>query len=97
MKGNFQYTPALEKKWQYNASSRDELENTPPRKFARLGPRDCLRGRIFQYTPPLGSVLLQPEAYQLHFSALNIFSKNFPPLFCNLQVGYFPRQNPLCA
>ena len=27
---NIQYTPALEKKWQYTASSRDELENAPP-------------------------------------------------------------------
>ena len=28
----------------------------PPRQFA---PRDCLRGRFFQYIPPLSSVLLQ--------------------------------------
>ena len=58
-----QYTPAVwgvisntlplwKKEWQYIASSWDELENTPPSA-------NCLRGRIFQYTPFLGSVLLQ--------------------------------------
>ena len=37
----------------------------PPRQFVPIGPQDwpqganCLRGRIFQNTPPLGSVLLQ--------------------------------------
>ena len=44
LKGNFQYTLALEKEWHYTASSRNELENMPP--------------NIFQYTPPLASVLL---------------------------------------
>ena len=33
----------------------------PPQQFAPLGPQgaNCLRGRIFQYIPPLGSVLLK--------------------------------------
>ena len=33
----------------------------PPQQFAPLGPQgaNCLRGRIFQYIPPLNSVLLQ--------------------------------------
>ena len=44
LKGNFQYTPALEKEWQNTASSRDQLENMPPWAIC---------------TPPLGSVLLQ--------------------------------------
>ena len=30
----------------------------PPRQFAPLGLWDCLWGRIFQYIPPLGSVLV---------------------------------------
>ena len=41
--------------WKTNrmASSRNELENTP------LGPQDCHRRSIFQYIPPLSSVLLR--------------------------------------
>ena len=42
----------------------------PPRQFAPLGPRDCLRGRIFQNTPPIGSALLQCFAKILKFRGL---------------------------
>ena len=47
--------------WKTNrmASSRNELENTPPRQFTSLGPQDCHRTGIFQYIPPLSSVLLR--------------------------------------
>ena len=37
--------------------SDSDLDSIPV--FEPLGPQVCLRGRIFQYTPPLGSVLLQ--------------------------------------
>ena len=53
-------------------------KNAPPPHFAPFGPRDCPRaisrasgcklpqGPIFQYTPPLGSVLLQ-SFKRMHF------------------------------
>ena len=42
----------------------------PPWQLAPLGPRDCLRGRIFQNTPPIGSALLQCLAKILKFRGL---------------------------
>ena len=72
LKGNFQYTPALEKRMAIHCLESGwigkyaPLGNLHPSALEitlgqSLGPRgaNCLRGRIFQYTPPLGSVLLQ--------------------------------------
>ena len=56
LKSNFQCTPALEKRMTIHCLN---WKIRPHWQFAPLGPWDCLRGRIFQYTPPLGSVLLQ--------------------------------------
>ena len=52
LRGNFQYTPALEKRMAIHC-----LELGWIGKYAPSA--NCLRGRIFQYTPFLGSVLLQ--------------------------------------
>ena len=66
--GNFQYTPALEKRMAIHCLSGwigkyAPLGNLHPSALEitlgqSLGPRgaNCLRGRIFQYTPHLGSV-----------------------------------------
>ena len=67
LKGNFQYTPALEKR----SRVRMNWKIRPPRQFAPIDPLDCPRAisqalgcklpqeAFFQYIPPLGSVLLQ--------------------------------------
>ena len=67
---NFQKLPLWKKEWQYTASSQDELENTHPSAICTprpsilpklrqsLGPQvaNFLRGCIFRYIRPLGSV-----------------------------------------
>ena len=48
---------------------------------------NCLRGRIFKYTPPLGSVLLQYLQYMQICFSLKIMPKfsRFDSVKCHLQ------------
>ena len=78
--------PLWNEEWQYTSSSRNGLENTPPRQFAPLGPRYCpraspsgnvsgLRGRIFQYTE-VCQIMYRLPLTLTQMTLKNLFFKN---------------------